>query len=115
MSEPLRVVQIGTGGWGQHWCTAVLPRLRDMGLAQAVAAVDINTDALSKAKAQLGLEDSQLYTDAGKAIEATRPDFVTIVVPPARHESMVDLAIRHGCHILSEKPIRGGPTRSLRS
>lgn len=105
MSKALRYVQIGVGGWGQHWCTEVLPRLRTLGLAEAVAAVDIDPEILPSAKADLGLRDDQLYTDAAEAVAATRPDFVTIVVPPAVHEAMVDIAVAHDCHILSEKPI----------
>lgn len=101
----LRYVHIGVGGWGQHWCTAVLPRLKSLGLAEAAGAVDINREVLEKAKGQLGLDDSRLYADAGKALAEQKPDFVTIVVPPAFHEKMVDLALQHNCHILSEKPI----------
>jgi hypothetical protein len=105
MSEPLTYVHVGVGGWGQHWCTEVLPRLKRMGLAQAVAAVDINPEALANAQGQLNLSEGQLYSDAEEAIAQTRPDFITIVVPPAFHEHKVDLAIKYDCHILSEKPI----------
>jgi predicted dehydrogenase len=105
MSEPLRYIQIGVGGWGQHWCTAVLPRLADIGLARCVAAVDINPEALAKARDQLALDDSRLYASAARALDENPTDFVTIVVPPAHHEEMVDLAVAHGRHILSEKPI----------
>ena len=76
-----------------------------MGLAEPVAAVDINREVLGKAKAQLGLGDEDLFTDAAEALSRRKADFVTIVVPPAFHEQMVDLAVKHGCHILSEKPI----------
>ncbi len=105
MSKPLTYVQIGVGGFGHWWCNVFLPRLTEMGLAKAVAAVDINPEVLPNAKQPLGLEDGQLYTDAEKAISETRPDFVTIVVPPAFHEQMVDIALKYNCHILSEKPI----------
>jgi predicted dehydrogenase len=105
MNTPLRYVHIGVGGFGQHWCTEVLPRLKDLGLAVPVAAVDIDPEALVNARDQLGLADGQLYTNAGQALAEREADFVTIVVPPAFHEEMVDLAVRHGCHILSEKPI----------
>jgi predicted dehydrogenase len=105
MTRPLRYVLIGAGGWGRHWCTEVLPRLNALGLAEAAAAVDIDPEALPPAQADLGLGGDQLYTDAGEAIAATKPDFIVIVVPPAHHEAMVDLAIRHRCHVLSEKPI----------
>ena len=105
MNKPLQYIHIGVGGWGQHWCTAVLPRLRELGLAVPIAAVDINRDVLGKAKNQLGLADDQLYTSAAQALAERKADFITIVVPPAFHEQMVDLAVEHGCHILSEKPI----------
>lgn len=105
MTEPLRYVHIGVGGFGQHWCTAVLPRLRDLGLAVPVAAADINSEALVMAREQLGLGDDRLYTSAEQALAEREADFVTIVVPPAVHEEIVDLAVAHGCHILSEKPI----------
>lgn len=45
------------------------------------------------------------YTDAAQAFAENEADFVVIVVPPAGHERIVELAIAHGCHILSEKPI----------
>ncbi len=105
MNKPLKYIHIGVGGFGQHWCTAVLPRLKELGLAVPVAAVDINPEMLAKAKTQLGLADDQIYSNAEKAIAERKPDFITIVVPPAFHEKMVDLAVAHGCHILSEKPI----------
>ena len=105
MSASLTCVQIGVGGWGGHWRKQVLPRLRKLGLAEPVAAVDINPAALSQAAKDLGLPEERLYADARTAIEQTRPDFICIVVPPAHHETMVDLALEFGCHILSEKPI----------
>ena len=105
MNKPLQYIHIGVGGFGQHWCRDVLPRLKELGLAEPVAAVDINRDVLGKAKSQLGLSDGQLYTNAAQALAEREADFITIVVPPAFHEEMVDLAVKHGCHILSEKPI----------
>jgi len=105
MSEPLWYIHIGVGGFGQHWCTAVLPRLRRLGLALPVAAVDINREVLVKAREQLGLDGDQLYTSVERALAEREADFITIVVPPASHEGMVDLALNAGCHILSEKPI----------
>ncbi|NRA40421.1 MAG: Gfo/Idh/MocA family oxidoreductase [Planctomycetes bacterium] len=101
----LKYVHIGVGGFGQFWCKYFLPRLKDIGLAEAVAAVDVNPENLALAEEQLGLSPEQLYADAEEAIAACRPDFITIVVPPAFHEQMVDLALKYDCHILSEKPI----------
>ena len=105
MNKPLECIQIGVGGQGRHWCEAVVPRLMDLGLAVPIAAVDINPDILPNAKTYLGLSDDQLYTSAEQALAEHKPDFINIVVPPAHHEEMANLAVEHGCHILSEKPI----------
>ena len=105
MTAPLRYVQIGVGGFGRYWCTQVLPRLGQLGLAEPAAAADINAEILPTAGEQLGLPADRLFTEPRKAVEVARPDFVVIVVPPADHEEMVDLAVGAGCHILSEKPI----------
>ena len=106
MTAPLKYIQIGVGGHGQSWCTAVHARLRALGLAEPVAAVDIDRNVLSTAQEQLGLAENALYDSADEALAAhAEVDFITIVVPPAAHEQMVDLALRHDCHILSEKPV----------
>lgn len=105
MNKPLRYVLVGVGGWGEHWRTEVLPRLASLGLAEAAGAVDIDPNALPLAKESLALDDAQLFTDPETALARTKPDFVIVVVPPAHHEAVVDVAVRHGRHILSEKPI----------
>ncbi len=100
-----RMIQVGTGGFGGSWCRMFLPpNVRD-GLIEVVAAVDINPEALNNAKEHLGLTDAQCYTDIRKAFDENEADFCTIVVPPAHHESVVDVALEHDLHILSEKPI----------
>jgi len=100
-----RLIQVGTGGFGAHWCRHFLPpNVRD-GLIEVVAAVDINPLALENAREGLGLSPDRCYTDLRQAFDAHPADICTIVVPPAHHEAVVDVALAHGCHILSEKPI----------
>lgn len=114
MSKPLRFIQIGVGGFGYWWRHAFLPGLREKGLAQAVAAVDINAALLPEAGQSVGLSSDRLYTDPAKAFREVEADFAIIVVPPAFHEQMVDLAVEHGCHILSEKPMADSMEASCR-
>lgn len=110
----LRMIQIGTGGWGRCWCEQFLPPNVTDGLIEVVAAADVNPDALVHARKHLGLDDSQCYTDPAMAIAENDADFCTIVVPPARHEELVDLAVGRGLHILSEKPIADTLEGSIR-
>lgn len=104
-SKPLKYIQIGTGGFGAHWCKDVLPRLTELGKAIPVAAVDINPDHLTNAQRYLRLPPWKCYTDVVKALSENPADFAIIVVPPAHHERMVDLSLEFGLNILSEKPI----------
>jgi predicted dehydrogenase len=100
-----KMIQVGTGGFGRAWCERFLPPNIADGLIEVVAAVDLNPEALKNAQQHLGLRPDQCYTDLQKAFDENKADFCTIVVPPAYHESVVDVALAHDMHILSEKPI----------
>lgn len=105
MSDPLRYIMVGTGGFAGNWCRTVLPRLAALGKATAVAAVDIDERALVTAQECLGLPSEHCYVDGDAAFAQNTADFAVIVVPPAHHERYVDLALAHGLDVLSEKPI----------
>ncbi len=109
-----KVIQVGTGGFGRAWCERFLPPNVADGLIEVVAAVDIDPAALQNARQHLGLRDDQCYTDIRKAFDENKADFCTIVVPPAYHESVVDLALEHDLNILSEKPIADTLAGSIR-
>src|SRR5512135_2401900 len=104
MNQPLRMIQVGTGGFGASWCRNFLPPNIKDGLVEVVAAVDVNPDALLNAREHQGLRADHCYTDIRTAFDRNQADFCTVVVPPAFHESVVDIALAHGLHILSEKP-----------
>lgn len=115
MNNKLRFIQIGTGGFGDYWCKYVLPHLtKELQTAEIVAAVDVNPQAHLNAINALGLPEERCYTDARQAFESHPADFAIIVVPPAYHEQMVDLALEFDCHILSEKPIADTMAASCR-
>ena len=105
MNAPLRYIHVGTGGFGGYWCSGVLPRLAELGKAEAVAAVDIDPENLKNAQEHLKLPEEKCYTDIQKAFDENEADFSTVVVPPAHHESIVDVALAHDLNIISEKPI----------
>ena len=83
----------------------MLPRLAEIGKAAPVAAVDTNGEALLNAQKHLALPPEKCYTDAARAFDENEADFAVVVVPPAHHESVVDMALERGMAILSEKPI----------
>lgn len=97
-----RFIQVGTGGFGEYWCSTVLPRVASF--ARPVAAVDINAQALQNARRFLNLPEERCYLDLQKALHEVEADFVNIVVPPQMHESVIDIAIAHGLDVVCEKP-----------
>ena len=109
-----KMIQVGTGGFGECWCESFLPPNIQDSLVEVVAAVDINPKALENAQKYLGLPTEKCYTDVQKAFDENPADFCTIVVPPAAHESIVDVAVAHDMHILSEKPIADTLAGSIR-
>lgn len=109
------VIQVGTGAMGSAWCAHILPKAIDDGLVEVVAAADIDPDALQVARDELGLTAEQCYTDTERAFEENADaDFCTVVVPPSVHEEIVDLALAHDMHVLSEKPIADTLEASVR-
>ena len=103
--KPLKYIIVGVGGWGGYWCRQVLPRLAEIGKAVPIAAVDKSESALSDVRSNLGLQSDRLYSRADEAFDNHQADFAIVVVPPASHESIVDLALAHDMDVLSEKPI----------
>jgi predicted dehydrogenase len=93
------------GGWGRRWCEQFLPPNVEDGLIEVVAAVDSDPATHVHARKFLGLAPRRCYTDVRRAFAENAADFCTIVTPRWAHEEIVDAALAHGLHILSEKPI----------
>jgi len=108
------MIQVGTGGFGATWCQEFLPPSVDEGRIEIVAAVDRNPAALENAERYLGLPPERCYTSIAEAFGENPADFCTIVVPPASHEAVVDLALEYDLDILSEKPIADTVEASVR-
>ncbi|MBB5538852.1 Gfo/Idh/MocA family protein [Rhizobium giardinii] len=109
-----KVLHVGAGGFGEYWCREYLPPNIADGTIEVVGLVDINPKALEIGRKHLNLESAQCFTSAAQAFGAVDADLCTIVVPPAHHESIVDLALGRGMHILSEKPIADTMEASVR-
>src|SRR5882672_9627481 len=109
-----KVIHVGIGVFGKRWCRDFLKTNVDDGTIEVVALVDVDPQALAFGRSALGLPEERCYTDPQKAFTEVPADFCTVVVPPDRHEAIVDLAIAHGIDILSEKPIADTFAASVR-
>lgn len=110
---PKKVIHVGVGTFGRRWCREFLAANIADGTVEVVAVVDVDPEALRLGGELLSLPAERCYTDPNEAFAQNQADFCTIVVPPAFHEAIVDVAIAHGVDILSEKPIADSMAGSL--
>src|SRR5438552_6972068 len=109
-----QVIHVGVGSFGRRWCSEFLAGNVADGTIEVVGIVDVDPTALDFARKALNLPAEACFTDASAAFAACKADFCTVVVPPNRHEAVVDAAIAHGLDVLCEKPIADTMAGSIR-
>ena len=110
----LRLIQVGTGSQGEHWCRETLPPNVADGTVEVVAAVDQDEAALENAVDALDLAPERCFTDATEAVESVDADAMSLVVPPSVREPLLDLAIEHDLDVITEKPLADGMEDAVR-
>ncbi len=109
----LKFAIIGFGGLGKlhfHNVEEVANRVGDIKL---VALCDINEKAfstqttinLSEKQKHLDLSPYNLYCDAEEMFQKEKLDFIITALPTHLHEKIAVLAMEHGIHVFSEKPM----------
>lgn len=78
-----------------------LPALCAVPALQLVAGCDSRKERRNWAE-QRGIRTT--YADAAEMLEKEKPELVVIATPPDTHRDMCILALRHGAHVLCEKP-----------
>ena len=98
----LRLGVIGLGNMGSEHCRLILSdRAKDM---QLCCVADLREERRAWAKAALP-ETVQVYESGHALIEAGTCDAVIIAVPHYIHPDLTIDALRHGLHVLCEKPV----------
>src|SRR4051812_39690204 len=90
----MRVLQVGAGGFGRTWLTA----LASEPAAELVALVDRDPAAL--------VDGVPGFTDLDAAL-ATEADLAVVVVPPSAHREVAERCLAAGLPVLDEKPLAG--------
>ena len=68
-----------------------------------VALCDVNVQAAEKLGKNFGVP--RFYGDLAELLDKEKPDLIDICTPPRTHAKLAVQAIRHGCHVLIEKPM----------
>ncbi len=99
----LRAVLVGCGGISRTWLDAI----KEMPGLEVVGLVDIREEAARGRADEYGLRGALVSTDLRMTLEETHPDMVFDCTVPAAHVNVTLEALRHGCHVLGEKPMAG--------
>jgi len=101
MTKKPRVVLVGCGGIADMWLktTPVQQQVEVVGL------VDIRETAAVQKAETFNLAGAVTGTDLATVLRATEPDAIFDCSVPEAHCDVTLTALRHGCHVLGEKPM----------
>ncbi|MGZ9809472.1 Gfo/Idh/MocA family protein [Pseudoroseicyclus sp. H15] len=101
----VRAVMVGCGQMSNGWLEAICDTSRLAEQIELVGFVDLDAGLAAEKAAQYGYGEAKTGDDLAAILEATQPGVVfDLVIPPARR-GVVEVALAHGCDVLSEKPM----------
>jgi predicted dehydrogenase len=87
------------------WVKALREQPVLAGRVELVGLVDVNLHAAETLRKDFELGDIAIGTDVAGVLAETKPDLLFDVVIPGARQEVVTTGLRHGCHVLSEKPM----------
>lgn len=96
--ERLKVAVVGAGIYGINHINAHMANQN----AELVAVCDLNAELRKKIEAEFGVKT---YEDVNEMLENEEIDAVSVATPDCYHKEPALAAIRHGKHVLIEKPL----------
>ena len=100
-----KAVLAGCGSMSKGWLSALADHPPLQGRVEVVGLVDLDLATAQARAAEFGLSQAVIGTDLDAVLAQTRPDLLLDVVVPAARAGVVGTGLRHGCHVLSEKPM----------
>jgi predicted dehydrogenase len=101
MAKIVKVVLVGCGGMSGAW----LKGCQEIPGVQTVGLVDIRRGAAEARAQEYGLSQAVIGTDLAEVLRRTAPDMVYDCTVPEAHCEVTLVALKHGCHVLGEKPL----------
>ncbi len=98
---PLRLIQVGMGGWGQDWAREIIRASHDV---TCVGSVDLQPAILSQIQQQLHIPATACFPSLEAAFAAVEADAVLVTTALPGHVPVALAALHAGKHVLIEKP-----------
>ena len=97
----MRAALVGCGLMSRGWLEACA-KIDNLDI---VALVDLDLAAAERQAEAFGLPNALCGTDLSAMLARTVPDIVFDVTLPTARRGVVETALNHGCHVLTEKPM----------
>lgn len=112
--QPVRIAVIGAGYWGTKLIReySLLSKSNDGVFLDSV--VDVSTDRLNAAKAELNNDDVNFCNDYGEVLRDGEIDAFHIALPNHLHYETARMALESGKHVLVEKPMTTSSREALK-
>ena len=94
-------VLVGCGAMSKAWLDAAR-QVEDLSI---VGLVDIEVERARARASEFDLDRATTGDSLDEILDITKPDLVFDVVVPSARSSVAFTALRHGCHLLTEKPL----------
>ena len=111
MAKKIKAVMVGCGGMSRAWLSAAA----EMEDVEVVGLVDILEKNARQKADDFGLKEAVIGTELKKVLNATGPDVVFDCTVPEAHTQVTVTALRHGCHVMGEKPMADSMANARRA
>ncbi|WP_295126905.1 Gfo/Idh/MocA family protein [uncultured Leifsonia sp.] len=101
-SEPLRLIQVGLGGWGRSWAAELLKHPK---LVRTEAYVDMAPAMLAALRDDTAIAESMCFDSFSEALRSTDADTVLVTTALPHHASVAIEALEAGKDVIVEKPL----------
>ena len=99
--KPIRLLQVGLGGWGRDWAWRVIPEVKEVEVA---GYVDSDPGSLKLLQQEVPGAADRCFATLREAIAKTEAEAVLVTATLDGHAPLTRAAVDAGLHVLVEKP-----------